>query len=197
MAVDDDSVKQVGRWPWSREVVARLFSRIKEAQARVMGLDIIFAERQETAAAMALQSLRRGLARENAATPQVLALMAQEEKRADLDRRLAETISQGSPTVLGFYFKQVGAAVLSSEPPQDLEPAVIQVSTYNMVRRLDQKAGPLPMIGAAGVEVNLPAIATTAAGGGYFNMIPDADGTVRWYPWPCPTAPLSSPPCPW
>jgi hypothetical protein len=69
------------------------------------------------------------------------------------------------PTVLGFYFKQVGATVLSSEPPQDLEPTVIQVSTYNMVRHLGQKDRQLPMIGAAGVEVNIPQIATAAAGG--------------------------------
>ena len=65
-----------------------------------------------------------------------MACFQEEQKAADQDRRLADRISRGTPTVLGFYFKQVGATVLSSEPPQDLEPTVIQVSTYNMVRRL-------------------------------------------------------------
>jgi adenylate cyclase len=32
------------------------------------------------------------------------------------------------------------------------------------------------------VELNLPEITEAAAGNGYFNMVPDADGTVRWFP---------------
>ena len=182
VAVDDDSVRQVGRWPWSREIMAQLFSRIKEAKARVMGLDIIFAERQETAAMSALQNLRRGLARESAATPQVLALLTQEEKRADVDRQLAAVIGQGTPTVLGFFFVGVGGRALAPKIGQALGPKAIRASTYNMVRYLNQPLRRLPIVGAAGVEVNLPEITENAAGGGYFNMVPDPDGTVRWLP---------------
>src|SRR4030042_3233006 len=37
-------------------------------------------------------------------------------------------------------------------------------------------------MGAEGVELNLPEITGAAAGGGYFNMVPDPDGAVRWLP---------------
>ena len=182
VAVDDDSVKQVGRWPWSREVIAQLIGRIKEAEARVIGLDIVFAERQETAAMTALQNLRRDLAQQRAVTPQVLALVAQEEKRADVDRRLAQVIGQGSPTVLGFFFVGVGGQTVAPHIGQTLGPKAISASSYNMVRWLDQHDRRLPIMGAQGVEVNLPEITEKAAGGGYFNMIPDPDGIVRWLP---------------
>jgi adenylate cyclase len=182
VAVDDDSVRKVGRWPWSREVMARLLGRIKEAEARVMGLDIIFAERQETAAMTALQNLRRDLTQQDAATPQVLALLAQEEKRADVDRLLARVIGQGTPTVLGFFFVGVGGRALAPQIGQALGPKAIRASTYNMVRWLDQQGRRLPILGAEGVEVNLPELTDNAAGGGYFNMVPDPDGTVRWLP---------------
>jgi adenylate cyclase len=182
VAVDDASVKQVGRWPWSREVMARLISRIKESQARVVGLDIIFAERQETAATAALQNLRRGLVRENAAFPPVLSLLAQEEKRADVDRQLAQVIGQGTPTILGFFFVGVTGTALTPRIGQTLGPKAIRASTYNMVRWLDQDTKRLPVVGAEGVEVNLPEITEHAAGGGFFNMVPDPDGTVRWLP---------------
>jgi adenylate cyclase len=129
-----------------------------------------------------MERLRQKLSRRGQGSEELLALLQEEKQAADVDRRLAEDIAQGSPTVLGFYFKKVGVTVLSAEPPQDLEPTVIQVSTYNIVRRLGQKDQPLPIIGAAGVEVNLPGIAAAAAGGGYFNMIPDPDGTVRSSP---------------
>ncbi len=182
VAVDDDSVKKVGRWPWSREVIAQLIQRIKEADARVIGLDIVFAERQETAAMTALQNLRRDLAQQKAATPQVLALVAQGEQRADVDRRLAQVIGQGSPTILGFFFVGVGGQTVAPHLGRALGPKAISASSYNMVRWLDQQAHRLPLMGATGVEVNLPDITEKAAGGGYFNMVPDTDGTVRWLP---------------
>ncbi|MFZ2087027.1 MAG: CHASE2 domain-containing protein [Desulfobaccales bacterium] len=182
VAVDDASVKKVGRWPWSREVMARLFTRIKEAEPRVMGLDIIFAERQETAALTTLQRLRRDLGQKKAAFPQVMALLDQEEKRADVDRQLAQVVGQGPPTILGFFFVDVGGKILGSQIGQSLGPKAIQASTYNLIRWLDEEAGRLPLMGADAVEVNLPEITEAAAGGGYFNMVPDPDGTVRWLP---------------
>jgi adenylate cyclase len=182
VAVDDESVKKVGRWPWSREVIAQLISRIKEAEAKVIGLDIVFAERQETAAMTALHNLRRGLALEKYCSPQVLALLDQEEKRADVDRRLAQVIGQGAPTILGFFFVGVGGQTVAPRIGQALGPRAISASTYNMVRWLDRHPGRQPILGAESVEVNLPEITEKAAGGGYFNMVPDPDGIVRWLP---------------
>ena len=182
VAVDDASVKKVGRWPWSREVMAQLLGRIKEAGPRVIGLDVIFAERQETAAVKALRRLRRDLAQEEAATPKVLALLDQEEKRADVDRQLARVIGQGPPSVLGFYFVAVGGKAVAPKIGEALGPKAIKASTYNLVRWLDRHHRRLPLLGAEGVEVNLPEITEVAAGGGYFNMVPVPEGKVRWLP---------------
>lgn len=182
VAIDDESVKKVGRWPWSREIMAQLISRLKKAEARVIGLDVVFAERQETAAKTALQRLRQDLAQEKAATPQVLALLNQEEKRADVDSQLARVIGQGTPTVLGFFFVGVGGKIVAPKIGQALGPKAIRASTFNMVRWLDQHPSRMPIMGAESVEVNLPEITEAAAGGGYFNMVPDPDGTVRWLP---------------
>ncbi len=182
VAIDDESLKSVGRWPWPREVFSQFLQRLKEAQPRVIGLDIIFAEKADTAVAASVDRLGQKLRQRGLGSEEVLQCLREEKKAADLDRRLAEEISKGTPTILGFYFKKVGAKVMSPEPPRALEPTVIQVSTYNIVRRLGQKGKKLPIIGAEGVEVNLPEISAAAAGGGYFNMIPDPDGTVRWYP---------------
>lgn len=182
VAIDDNSVKGVGRWPWSREVMAQLISRIKEAEARVIGLDIVFAERQETAALTALQRLRQDLAQKKAANPQILDLLKREENRADVDRRLARVIGEGTPTILGFFFVGVGGRTVALKRGQALGPKTISASTYNMVRWLDQQSSRMPIMGAGSVEVNLPEITETAAGGGYFNMVPDPDGTIRWLP---------------
>jgi adenylate cyclase len=42
--VDERSLSAVGQWPWRRDVVGRLVSRLRDAGAAVVALDIIFAE---------------------------------------------------------------------------------------------------------------------------------------------------------
>ncbi len=182
IAIDDVSIKELGRWPWSREVLSRLVTRLKEAEPRVVGLDIIFAEREITAGVEALQQLHRSLAQANLATPKIAAVVEQEERRADVDRRLAQAIAAGSPTILGFYFTGVGGKAIRAKAEQFLGAKAIQASTYNLVRILDQKPRRLPLVGAQAAEVNLAEMTEAAAGGGYFNMVPDLDGIVRWLP---------------
>lgn len=44
VAIDDDSLAHLGRWPWSRDVHATLISQIGKAKARAIGYDVLFTE---------------------------------------------------------------------------------------------------------------------------------------------------------
>jgi signal transduction histidine kinase len=57
--IDDPSLQQYGRWPWSRVLLAQLTRNLAEAGAGVMGLDVLLSEPQspEADAAM-LQALK-------------------------------------------------------------------------------------------------------------------------------------------
>ena len=44
--IDDESLRQYGRWPWSREVLAKLVSNIANGGAGVIGLDVLLSEPQ-------------------------------------------------------------------------------------------------------------------------------------------------------
>ncbi len=44
VAVDDESLKKLGRWPWSRDIHARLIDKLTKENVRAIALDIIFAE---------------------------------------------------------------------------------------------------------------------------------------------------------
>jgi adenylate cyclase len=46
VAIDNKSVKDIGRWPWSREITASLLHALKDYGARVVALDIVFSEPQ-------------------------------------------------------------------------------------------------------------------------------------------------------
>jgi adenylate cyclase len=181
VAIDDDSLKAVGRWPWSREAMARMLSRLKQAGPRVIALDIIFAEKEETASYRALKNLSDDLARRGV-SPEILKVLEVEKNRADVDRLLAKVIKQGPPTILGFFFRSLGGKSRGGDVTKLVGASFLQASTYNVVRLLDTKPSQIQLVGAAGIERNLPGITKAGAGNGYFNMIPDPDGTVRWFP---------------
>ncbi len=45
VAIDEKSVNELGRWPWSRKVIARLINNLSEA--RVVAVDIVFSEKED------------------------------------------------------------------------------------------------------------------------------------------------------
>ena len=60
VAIDEESLGRFGRWPWSREIHARLIDVLCAARPAAIGLDIAFSEPQSPAADEALaQAIRR------------------------------------------------------------------------------------------------------------------------------------------
>ncbi|MES2501176.1 MAG: CHASE2 domain-containing protein [Pseudomonadota bacterium] len=47
VAIDENSLSQLGRWPWSRQVHADLINRLKQENTLAIGLDIIFSEPEQ------------------------------------------------------------------------------------------------------------------------------------------------------
>ena len=181
LAIDDESLKTVGRWPWSRDVMARVLTRLKQTGPRAIALDIIFAEKEQTLAYQTLKKLTDDLARKGV-PPQILKLLEQAKQQADVDRLLAEVLGHGPPIILGFFFRSLGGRSTGVDVEKLMGSHFLRASTYNIVRLRDTKSSQVQLVGAAGIERNLPEITAAAAGDGYFNMIPDPDGTVRWFP---------------
>ncbi len=44
VAIDEKSLKTIGRWPWSRNVLARLIKKLSQDGAYIIGMDIILSE---------------------------------------------------------------------------------------------------------------------------------------------------------
>ena len=53
--IDDESLRQYGRWPWSRELLGQLTSNLTQSGAGVIGLDILLSEPQSAEADASLQ----------------------------------------------------------------------------------------------------------------------------------------------
>lgn len=62
VAIDENSLSKLGRWPWSRRLHASLIDRLKADGARVIGLDLVIAEpdtADQPADAELAESIRR------------------------------------------------------------------------------------------------------------------------------------------
>ena len=57
--IDEKSLREIGQWPWPRTVLADLFKKSKEAGMLVLGLDVLFAEKDRTSPDLISQDLEK------------------------------------------------------------------------------------------------------------------------------------------
>jgi adenylate cyclase len=98
VAIDERSLEQEGHWPWTRNKLAQMVTQLFDYGVAVVGFDMVFAERDESADSDLLRQMAAGP--EDEAFRQRLAEL---EPRLNRDQLFAEALSSG-PTVLGYYF---------------------------------------------------------------------------------------------
>ncbi|MDB5291793.1 MAG: hypothetical protein JWL69_3034, partial [Phycisphaerales bacterium] len=47
--IDDNTLAQIGRWPWHRDVMAEILEEVRRTEPRVLAMDVLFAEPEEIA----------------------------------------------------------------------------------------------------------------------------------------------------
>jgi adenylate cyclase len=153
--IDEKSLAQYGQWPWPRHLVAELVRRIAQGKPRVLGIDILFAERDRlspTEIARELPDLPPALA-------DALAQLPPSDR--DLDEAIAAV-----PTVLSLAPSHEEAA-RDSDP---LRPAPIRQAGDD----------PMPFLkGYKSLVQSQPDLRNAAAAAGSDTVETDADGIVR------------------
>ncbi len=110
VAVDDASIKTIGRWPWGRSIHAELISLLKADGAKAIGFDILFSEPQKTATTSNLQRLYQyymslPIAEQEPYGKDFADHIAIAVRNADHDARLAEEIKKRGNIVMPITFQ--------------------------------------------------------------------------------------------
>jgi len=168
VAVDDASVEQFGRWPWSRGLMAQLLDRLDTANPSVIGLDIVESESGTDRDLGLLRQRLTGIDDRTWKTVQ----RALDQGAAD-DERLAEALRSSRGVILGYFFDIQRQA---DRPPVRLP------TTYSLVQDSRNGGGAQHLPQARMVQENLPALTAAARDVGYFNFFPDTDGSYRRAP---------------
>jgi adenylate cyclase len=158
--IDTKSLGEVGRFPWSRNVLARLVHQLADRyQAAAIGFDISFPEPDTSSGYAVLDRLAAHELKDDAG---LRAQLARLRLALDYDGLFAQAM-RGRPVVLGYNLASVKRGVL---PPPAFTVA-------------DLKGHELDAYNAEGYEANLARLQAAARGAGSFTAIIDDDGMVR------------------
>jgi len=122
--IDDKSVRTVGQWPWPRHVIAEMLTILKHNGAKLIGIDIVFSEKEPNQPLEEVQNLYKEITEKNfefdagKANEWILARLEEIENRLDNDRTLLETVEKSGNIilpVLGTFGKYDAELVLPPE----------------------------------------------------------------------------------
>lgn len=167
--IDEKSLKEEGRWPWSRNRLALLIDKLFDKYGvAVVGFDIVFAEKDESSGLNVLQEMGGKQLKDDA---RFQAALEKIRPQLEYDRLFAESIRK-RPVILGYYFstsEEAGGGETGALP----QP-VLPSGTF--------KGRNIPFERGYGYGGNLPELMQASTGAGHFNPITDFDGVARRVP---------------
>lgn len=102
VAVDEKSLAQQGRWPWSRTVIGDLVKKIDQAQPSVIGADILFTEPQVSVEQKLLEQIIYAYGNSEIEDENFTNHLQHQYRLVDADAYLAEAIFESDKVVLPY-----------------------------------------------------------------------------------------------
>ena len=195
IAIDDASIANLGRWPWSRDIHAKMTDILSGAKAKVIANTALFSEPQidpgyryivklldmtgANAPALVDTSAAPGPVAEAAPAPsgelgQFVAVLREAENTLNTDRRLADSFERAHNVLLPMLFT-IG------EPRGKPDKPLPEYATRNSIGKVEGPHDNLPLP-ASQVQIPIEALGKAAAGLGHLNANPDVDGAIRTEP---------------
>ena len=180
IAIDDESIGNIGRWPWSREIHAKMIDVLVAAKAKVIGHSVFFFEPQQDPGLAYINKLLEMYDKSNPGTDaqaasagltQFGATLKQAEADLNTDRKLADALARAKNTVLALDLR-IG------EPrgkPDKVLPSHVADQTI-----VDKNGADI--IPTSQIQYPIEVLGTKAAGLGHLTQTQDADGAIRSEP---------------
>ncbi len=170
--IDEKSLAEVGRWPWNRDIMAKLTNLLfDEYGVYLVGFDIVFAEEDKSSGLHILNQLATD---ELSEQKEFIERVNKLQKVLDYDQLFLDSLSNRR-VVLGYYFNNSSDAegyLISGKLPQPIYSAD-DFSGINI--NVDARK-------ASGYGSNLARFQSDTTAAGHFNPWIDDDGIVRRIP---------------
>ncbi len=181
VAIDDQSIQSIGRWPWPRDVHASLIKKLTEAGAKTIASTVFYSEPQVDPGLKWLQQLRDQLAGAvvNGAKGDPQQTLDAALAALDTDAILGRTLHETGNTVLGMQFEP-GEVLGNPDAPLPAFVTRFAIPTEN----ISDPAGTNEEFPITTVKAAPPValVGDSAAGLGALINPLDNDGTLRREP---------------
>ncbi len=181
IAIDEDSIANLGRWPWPREIQGKLLEVLAEGHPKVIGQTALFFEPQVDAGLDYILNIASVLEKTSLKNTnptewkELQGLMQEALLHLDNDQKLAESMAKVNNVLLGLYF-ELGEP--QGNPDSPLPEFVLKNNLVN-VQGSAEAALPIPSFNAL---FPIPVLGQQAMAIGHLNATPDVDGGIRTEP---------------
>jgi CHASE2 domain-containing sensor protein/tetratricopeptide (TPR) repeat protein len=186
IAIDRESLDRIGRWPWSREVLAKMTDQLAAAKAKVIANTILLSEPQIDPGyqyvVKLLEIAQRAAPPSEGAAPvpaagdhvrDFVALLKEAEEQLNTDRKLAQSYAKAGNVVQPMLFT-IGEP--RGRPDKPLPAFVLKNAVVT------PRGGEVLALPTMAVEVPIETVGSVAVGLGHLNANPDVDGGIRTEP---------------
>ena len=158
--IDEKSLEEIGQWPWSRNILADLFQKSGDAGMMVLGLDVLFAEKDRTSPSLIAKDLKikhPNLSRELSKLP------SNEEIAVDSMANIPIVLGHSALNIIG-----------------DANRENVKDTSVKVILGEDPKKKWLKLY--PGLLANVPEFEIAAKGAGTISLAKEPDGIIRRIP---------------
>jgi adenylate cyclase len=179
VVVDEESIKEIGRWPWSRDRQGQVVANVAADGAKVIGLDVIYSEAEVTEFLKSLREVIDVADAPGSASPALQDLLRQKLAQADTDQQFVQSLRQASNVVLGLALLVPETGAVAKEQSKSVKvPDYLKRNQFMLVREI-RSGEALEPLRANDSHPPLKAFADEAISLGSVYSLPDVDGVTR------------------
>ena len=189
IAIDDQSIANLGRWPWPRAIQAKMLDLLAAGHAKVVGNTAFFFEPQvdpgleyiyKIAALLDASTLKNSPdPAHQAELAQLAALLQEAVQNLDNDQKLSESMMKAHNVLLAMIF-ELGEP--QGKPDHPLPDYILKNNLTNVKNATGVGAAGVARLPAAAVQFPIEVLGASAVGVGHLNTTPDVDGGIRTEP---------------
>ncbi len=184
-SVDEKSLDKLGRWPWSRDVFARIVDNLTRMGAKVIAFDMVFSGEDKSGGLPGFLELKDKLNQKGIRDSSVLSILDESIETADRDNKFARSIKSSGKVVLGYFF-HFDPSTLGHLSREELDQNFknIKPARFRGFIKSEQSINPADfnILEAFAVESNLDVLSKKTRNAGFFSFDVEADGTLRRQP---------------
>lgn len=177
--IDNNSIAKLGRWPWPRNVLARMVGKLDEAGASAVVSGVFLSEPQEDPGLRTLSELESAFSSLGVDGPEgeeFASRLSRAIAELDHDSQLEAALAGSGGVLLPMYADYAGGR---STSPADADPALTTIAASPILAGDGRVASALR---AGSVQAPLPRFARHALAVGTLLTPTDIDGKVRTEP---------------